>query len=209
MIFLSRVLFFSALLSSISATAKTWDFDVYLDKQKIGTHRFDYENGTLNSRADFNVKLLWVSAYRYQHQATEQWQGECLSKLSAQTQENKVKTLVDGQLQAQQFEINVNNKPLSLPACVMTFAYWNPNMRKQSKLLNPQNAEYLDVSVTSQGSSTLKVRGQNTPTQVYLLKGRFEGKEKLNIRLWYDAQDEWVGLESTTPEGYKINYKLK
>ena len=209
MIFLSRVLFFSALLSSISATAKTWDFDVYLDKQKIGTHRFDYENGTLNSRADFNVKLLWVSAYRYQHQATEQWQGECLSKLSAQTQENKVKTLVDGQLQAQQFEINVNNKPLSLPACVMTFAYWNPNLRKQSKLLNPQNAEYLDVSVTSQGSSTLKVRGQNTPTQVYLLKGRFEGKEKLNIRLWYDEQDTWVGLESTTPEGYIINYKLK
>lgn len=209
MIFLSRVLFFSALLSSISATAKTWDFDVYLDKQKIGTHRFDYENGTLNSRADFNVKLLWVSAYRYQHQATEQWQGECLSKLSAQTQENKVKTLVDGQLQAQQFEINVNNKPLSLPACVMTFAYWNPNMRKQSKLLNPQNAEYLDVSVTAQGSTTLKVRGQNTPTQVYLLKGRFEGKEKLNIRLWYDEQDTWVGLESTTPEGYKINYKLK
>jgi hypothetical protein len=209
MIFLSRVLFFSALLSSISATAKTWDFDVYLDKQKIGTHRFDYENGTLNSRADFNVKLLWVSAYRYQHQASEQWQGECLSKLSAQTQENKVKTLVDGQLQAQQFEINVNNKSLSLPACVMTFAYWNPSMRKQSKLLNPQNAEYLDVTFTAQGASSLKVRGQNTPTQVYLLKGRFEGNEKLNIRLWYDAQDEWVGLESTTPEGYKINYKLK
>lgn len=188
--------------------AKTWDFDVYLDQQKIGTHRFDLENGILNSRADFNVKLLWLSAYRYQHHATEEWQGECLSKLSSQTQENKVKTMVEGQLQAQQFEVKVNEKKFSLPACVMTFAYWNPNMRKQSKLLNPQNAEFLDVSLTSQEFSALKVRGQSIPGQVYLLKGRFEGKEKLNIRLWYDQNDEWVGLESTTPEGYKIHYKL-
>lgn len=206
---LTLFLFALTLLSSIPTLAKTWDFDVYLDKQKIGTHRFDYENGTLNSLADFNVKLLWMSAYRYQHQATEQWQGECLSKLSAQTRENKVKTIVEGQLQSQQFEVKVNEKNVSLPTCIMTFAYWNPLMRQQSKLLNPQNAEFLDVTVTGQGTSTLKVRGQNTPTQVYLLKGSFEGKEKLNIRLWYDAQDEWVGLESTTPEGYKINYKLK
>lgn len=206
---LTLFLFALTLLSSIPALAETWDFDVYLDKQKIGTHRFDYENGTLNSLADFNVKLLWMSAYRYQHQATEQWQGECLSKLSAQTRENKVKTIVEGQQHSQQFEVKVNEKNVSLPTCIMTFAYWNPLMRQQSKLLNPQNAEFLDVTVTGQGTSTLKVRGQNTPTQVYLLKGRFEGKEKLNIRLWYDERDEWVGLESTTPEGYKINYKLK
>lgn len=206
---LAKILTILCLVCTQHAWAKTWSFDVYLDQQKIGTHRFDYENGTLNSLADFNVKVLWMSAYRYQHQATEQWHGECLSKLSAQTQENKVKTVVEGQLQSQQFEVKVNEKNVSLPTCIMTFAYWNPLMRQQSKLLNPQNAEFLDVTVTSQGTNTLKVHGQSTPTQVYLLKGRFEGKEKLNIRLWYDERDEWVGLESTTPEGYKINYKLK
>ncbi|WP_232411050.1 DUF6134 family protein [Methylophilus sp. 5] len=190
------------------AQANAWSFEVWLDKQKIGTHSFTFSQNQLQSRASFKVKVLFINAYRYQHQADETWQGGCLSALSAHTEENKDVTTVAGQRQADQFVVEKNGSQQVLPACVMTFAYWNPEILKQTHLLNPQNAEYLEVTVTDEGAKTIMVKGQNTLTHQYQLNGRYQGKQKLNITLWYDQQQDWVALESITPEGYKITYKL-
>lgn len=201
-----------------SVQAKDWSFEVWLDKQKIGTHTFALNNQQLQSRADFQVKVLFINAYRYQHQADEVWQGSCLDSLQAHTEENRTVTDVSGQLKDGQFvlirEDNKNkqvansNDKQTLPVCIMTFAYWNPAILKQTRLLNPQNAEYLDVTVTDAGTKNILVKGQETPTHQYQLRGRYKGKDKLNITLWYDQQQDWVALESVTPEGYKIVYKL-
>ncbi len=196
------------LLNSHNLQAKDWSFEVWLDKQNIGTHSFSLEQNKLLSRADFKVKVLFINAYRYQHQADETWQGQCLNQLSARTTENKVLTEVKGQLQGGQFAIESNGRKQTLPACVMTFAYWNPEILKQTRLLNPQNAEYLDVTVTDQGLKDIVVKGQTVSAHQYYLLGKFENKEKLKITLWYDQQQQWVALESITPEGYKIVYKL-
>lgn len=198
-----------AALNAISvAEAKEWSFDVWLDKQNIGTHRFVLNQNLLQSRANFKVKVLFINAYRYQHQADETWQGTCLGELRAHTEENKEITDVTGLQQGNQFVVEKNGKKQSLPACVMTFAYWNPDILKQQQLLNPQNGEYLDVSVVDQGQQTMMVKGQQLNVHQYRLTGRYQGKDKLKITLWYDDQQQWVALESVTPEGYKIIYKL-
>ncbi len=202
--------FSAGMLSSVQA--KDWSFEVWLDKQKIGTHTFSLNNNQLQSRADFNVKVLFINAYRYTHQADETWQGTCLASLKAHTEENKAVTDVSGQLQDKQFVVDKQNgkngEKQTLPACTMTFAYWNPEILKQARLLNPQNAEYLDVTVTDEGAKTIMVKGQSLQTRQYRLNGRLNGKDKLKITLWYDQQQAWVALESITPEGYKIVYKL-
>ncbi len=190
------------------AEAKEWSFDVWLDKQKIGTHTFSLDQNRLQSRARFKVKVLFINAYHYQHQADEIWQGQCLSQLTAHTEENKEITDVRGQQQDDQFVIEQKTGRQSLPACVMTFAYWNPEILKQTRLLNPQNAEYLDVTVTDEGRQTIQVKGQYMVAHQYRLNGKYQGKEKLKITVWYDEQQDWVALESITPEGYKIIYKL-
>jgi hypothetical protein len=197
-----------AMLAAMPLHAQDWSFEVFLDQQKIGTHTFSLDQNQLQSRANFKVKVLFINAYRYQHQANEQWQGNCLAQLTAHTEENKEITDVKGALQTNQFVIEKNGSTQILPACVMTFAYWNPEILKQTRLLNPQNAEYLDVTVTDDGVKTIEVKGQITLTHQYRLNGRYRGKEKLKITLWYDQQQQWVGLESITPEGYKVIYKL-
>lgn len=197
-----------ALLFAVPLQAQDWSFEVYLDQQKIGTHSFSLDQNQLQSRANFKVKVLFINAYRYQHQADEQWQGNCLSQLTAHTEENKEITDVKGAIQNNQFVLEKHGSAQTLPGCIMTFAYWNPEILKQSRLLNPQNAEYLDVTVTDEGSKTIEVKGQTTLTHQYRLNGRLKGKDKLKITLWYDQQQQWVALESITPEGYKIKYKL-
>ena len=198
------VLFSSPLL------AKEWAFDVYLDKSKIGLHTFKLDqNNLLTSRAKFNVKVLFINAYSYDHTAKEQWQGDCLSRLEANTIEDKVVTNVIGAKKDRSFEISDGKASQILPECVMTFAYWNPKILQQSKLLNPQNAEYLDSKFEDLGTKSISVKGKPTETQHYKLNGSLNGKSKLNIELWYADNKDWVALKSTTPEGYVIKYKLK
>jgi Family of unknown function (DUF6134) len=195
-------------LFSSALIAQEWAFDVYLDKSKIGKHTFTLNNNNLTSRAKFNVKILFINAYKYDHTSKEQWQDDCLERIEVNTTEDKVTTKVSGKKTATGFEITDGKTKQNLPECVMTFAYWNPKILTRSKLLNPQNAEYLDTNFEKLANETITVKGKPTEASHYKLKGALNGKNKLNIELWYNQNNEWVALKSITPEGYTIVYKL-
>lgn len=197
-------------LSINTASANEWNFDVYLNDSKMGEHKFVLSDASeLTSTANFKVKILFFNAYQYEHSAVETWQGDCLSTLSAHTVEDKVITNVNAKLSAQTLRVDDGKTKQNLPACSMTFAYWNPKIVEQSKLLNPQNSEYLDTKFSKLGTEQIEVRGKKISATHYQLLGSLAGKPKLNIELWYNAANEWVALQSTTPEGYKIRYKLR
>ena len=189
--------------------AQQWAFNVYLDKSKIGSHTFTFNDNTLVSRAKFNVKVLFIEAYKYDHTSKEQWQNDCLTNIDVNTIEDKITTNVKGKKVTSGFEISDGKASQTLPECVMTFAYWNPKILDQSKLLNPQNAEYLDTTFTKLGTAKIDVKGKPTETTHYKLSGALNGVKKLNIELWYNQNNDWVALKSVTPEGYNIIYKLK
>ncbi|MDO9232331.1 MAG: DUF6134 family protein [Methylotenera sp.] len=191
--------------------AKEWNFDVYLDKTRIGQHTFRLsETNELVSQAKFNVKILFINAYQYKHDAVEQWKEGCLKRLDSSTLENDVMTKVSGKSGEGQFVVDDGKAKQVLPNCPMTFAYWNQNIVKQTKLLNPQNAEWLDTRIVELGRETLDVKGNQVEALRYKLNASLAGKAKLNIDLWYRVDNqEWVALKSITPEGYTINYKLR
>lgn len=203
------ILSISFLLATSSLHAKEWAFDVYLDKSKIGSHSFIFNDNKLVSRAKFNVKVLFINAYKYDHTSKELWQNDCLTNIDVNTTEDKVNTIIKGKKTASEFEIGDGKTNQILPECVMTFAYWNPKILEQTKLLNPQNAEYLDTTFTKIGVANMVVKGKPTDTTHYKLTGALNGVKKLNIELWYNQNNEWVALKSLTPEGYSIIYKLK
>ena len=204
----NSVLILALTLFSSSLMAQEWAFDVYLDKSKIGKHTFTYDNNLLTSRAKFNVKVLFINAYKYDHTSKERWQDDCLEGIEVNTTEDKLTTKVNGKKTSVGFEVSDGKSNQTLPACTMTFAYWNPKILSQNKLLNPQNADYLDTHFEKQANESIMVKGKPTDTTHYKLTGSLNGKNKLNIELWYNQKNEWVALKSITPEGYNIIYKL-
>ena len=144
---MARMQFLSALFLCLVcpslAMAQTWQFDVSMDGKAIGTHDFvldEKEDGqlALKSEAKFNVKFLSISVFKYHHQANELWQNDCLKKLDAKTQENSKATVVSGTQDKVAFKV-VAPTPLEIgQQCVMTFAYWNPKILHQKKLLRLQ-----------------------------------------------------------------------
>lgn len=208
---LGRGLVATLLIGTIPAPARadrSWDFLVLLDEKPIGTHRFDLiEHGAerrLTSQAHMAVKVLFVTAYTYDHHDIEHWQGGCVSKLSSTTDDNGKKHRVDVQRRDGATTVQTLDGTRRLGECVSTFAYWNPAMLQQTQLLNSQDGEYVDVKITDAGVDSIVVRGVKTPARRYELRS-----EKLSIDLWYSQRQEWLALESKTERGQKLIYKLR
>lgn len=205
-------LFLSMALLSATVTASTsteeWRFRVFLDDAEIGYHRFSLlGNGPerqLESEARYNVKFLYVTVYRYAHDSRERWQGNCLKQVEANTQDNGKTLAVRGTQDGDRFVVTNTRGEANLPACVMTFAYWNPDLLGQSRLLNVQTGEYMDVQVRPLGEETLTVRGTVQRALRYALETR-----DFRIDLWYSPNKEWLALESNTQGGRKLRYQIQ
>ena len=204
-----RAILLTLLLAPLSALANdTWDFRVFLDDKEIGTHRFDLvDNGgerVLTSQAQMTVKILFVTAYTYDHHDVEHWSGDCVAKLASKTDDNGKQHRVDAQRSNGATVVKTEQGTQTLGDCVLTFAYWNPVMVRQARLLNSQDGEYIDVKITEAGADEIMVRGVKTAARRYELRSK-----KLSIDLWYSSKNEWLALESLTDRGQKLIYKLK
>jgi Family of unknown function (DUF6134) len=201
-----------ALLSMVpglafAETSRVWNYHALLDGKPIGTHRFavtgDGPKLRLESDASFQVKILFVEVYRYQHKAREEWRGHCLARINSETRENGDKYKVDGSIRDGLFQLTTLKSGKTLAGCIMGFAYWNPRILKQTRLLNAQTGEYLPVRVESLGAETLQVRGIETRANRYSLHA-----DKMKIDVWYKDDKEWVALESVAAGGRILRYEL-
>ena len=179
-----------------------------MDGKPIGTHQFvlyDTENNQqiLKSEAKFNIKILSISFFKYHHQASEAWENNCLKKLEAKTQENSKTTLVKGVQEKTSFKLSAPNSSEINAECVMTFAYWNPKILQQKKLLNPQNGDYLSANISALGQETIFAKGQSVKAEHYKID-----TAKFKIDIWYGQDNEWLALKSLTEDG-RIDYALK
>ena len=186
-----------AVLQPATAGVDEWNFRAFLDGSPIGEHRFVLSGAGderhLSSEASFAVKLLGITAYRYRHSATERWRGNCLVRLAADTDDGGKRSRV--RLGAE------GDGPLA--GCVMSFAYWNPAIRSQTRLLNAQTGLQENVRVSRIEESVIDVRG--TATQA--VRWRITGPAAA-IDIWYSTADEWIGLDSTLESGRKLSYRL-
>jgi len=199
-----------ALLAGTAHAANgSWTFRVLLGDSDIGEHRFTLteqgEQRSMSIAATFTVKLLGLTVYRYRHQATEQWAGDCLTHLSAETDDNGTALKVTAKPAAERMlAVESPQGTAQLGPCVMSFAYWNPALLKQTALLNAQTGKLETVRVKTLGDESLSVRGQDVAARHYSI----EGLER-PIHLWYSPQGDWLALESTVAGGKRLRYVLQ
>ena len=205
-------LFTYAMLASPLADARSedpsrFDFNVFLNDKKIGTHSFELqsENGIreVKSVANFKYTVFFIPAYRYEHSNNERWQDNCLIEFAASTNANGKKSEVSGSKVDESFQIDNGATPSELPECIMSFAYWNSDFLSQRRLLNQQTGEYVDVEVQEIGSESLEVRGEAVTATRFQLTS-----PNARLTLWYSTEDEWLALESIAKNGQIIRYEL-
>jgi Domain of unknown function (DUF6134) len=189
-----------------SAT-REWNFRVYLGDSPIGNHRFrlteQQGQKSLAVDADFKVRFLFFTAYRYRHSTTEIWSNDCLQKIESYTDANGRVWNVQGSQAPDGFSTQVPESQAPLADCVKTFAYWDADILHEKALLNPQTGELVPVTVEQLADETVHVRGRDVAARKYRLLTR-----DLSLDLWYSNDSEWLALTSTTKDGRTLRYEL-
>ncbi len=198
------------MLGSVAALAnpRRWEFQVFLDDAAIGHHHFVLsDKGTereLTTDARFEVKVLFINAYRYVHDASERWRGNCLAGLTARTDDNGKQSAVQVDQQGERVSVVSSRGREALDGCVMSFAYWNPEILRQTRLLNSQTGQYEAVTIAAMGEEKITVRGAPVQAKRYRITG-----PKNPIDLWYSADNNWLALQSTLEGGRRLRYLLR
>jgi hypothetical protein len=193
-------------LFSSNLIAKEWGFDVILNDEIIGKHSFKQVGNESHSLAKFKFKFMLMN-FSYEHDSKETWNKNCLKSIISKTNDDGDLFNVSGGITNSSLKVSSNGKEKILPECIMTFAYWNPKILDQKKLMNSQDAEWLDVVIKNIGIEEKNVRGQEINTQHYIIQANKDGDEVFIIDVWYDDNMSLVGLKSPTPIGDLI-YKL-
>jgi len=191
----------------MAETGREWNFRVLLDGKEVGWHRYvvraDGDSTEVESRAQFDVRFLFLNAYRYRHEARERWRGACLDELESRTETNGTVEQVAAVARDEALVVARPSGDARLPGCVMSFAYWDPRILRAARLLNSQTGELLPVRVDARGTERLNVAGRSVPATRHRLSG-----PDLQIDLWY-ADGRWVALEAPTPGGRVLRYELQ
>jgi hypothetical protein len=192
--------------AGVSDEGRAWRFKVFLDDKPIGWHTFELSpsQGRLRSQARYDVKFLFVTAYSYAHEATEMWNGPCLERMQARTDDNGTLSSLNGRRDADGFVVEARAGREQLPACVQSFAYWDPSILSATRLLNAQTGEYVQVETGRLGRQQISVRGKPVSAQAWRIKAR-----GLQIDLWYSDDNEWLALQSPTEGGRMLRYEIQ
>lgn len=188
------------------AHAGDWEFRVLLDGREIGRHRYTLagagEDVVLRSEAEFDVRLLFFSAFHYEHEAVELWQGGCLQSLVSRTETNGERMSVTARSEGGRLAVQGPSGSREHEGCVLSFAYWDPRILAAEQLLNSQTGELIPVQVTPQGTEAVTVQGRALTASRHRISGR-----GLQIELWY-ANGRWVALETAVDGGRRLRYEL-
>jgi len=197
-----------------SSVEQHLNFTVSLDNKRIGYHKYslktDGNQQAITSEARFDVKVLFVTAFRYRHSSQETWQQNCIKDINATTTSNGRQQTLRGTNTGGNFQLTSALGPEQLNGCVQSFAYWNPQILEADALLNTQTGEHVAVDVTSLGTETLTLDDGAYLARKYSLRSTddYTG-EPVDITLWYAASNmQWLALESMAKGQRRLRYIL-
>ncbi len=202
---LSSSLFWGVSVEVQASVEKRWDFRVYLDDKEIGYHQVrlvpDADRQRVSVEARFDVKFLFLTAYRYEHRTEELWQGTCLADIRSQTDDNGEAQFIRAQPVSRGIRLVTHDGPIELKGCVRTFAYWNPELLKSNRLLNTQTGEYQTVQMIDLGKGKVDIKGDLQDAYHYRLL-----VEESSIDLWYTPDMNWLALQTIVAGGRRLSY---
>jgi hypothetical protein len=197
-----------ALAGAADAGVGNWHFTALLDGQRIGEHDFSVvqqgDEQVVETVAHFKVRTAFVTVYDYDHHDHEVWRQGCLASLNSRTDDNGHALAVHAERVSSGVVVQGAKGATALPDCVRTFAYWDPAILKQTRLLNSETGDYQPVSVTPEGPARVSVRGSAVSAQRYSLTA-----PGLALQLWYSSTGEWLALESKVKGGRTLRYEIQ
>ncbi len=179
------------LIAAIPATQRIV-FEVLRDGAPLGHHTvvFRRDGGDLHVEIDIalEVKLAFVTLYRYRHSNHETWRGERLIAIETRTDDDGTDYWLRGRAEATGFRVEGSSGSFLAPGDIMPTSYWNSQTVNRSQLLDSQKGRLIEVTTASAGAESLQMPGRRVAARRYSMDG------DLDLDLWYTDQGEWAKI---------------
>ena len=178
-------------------------FKVFRDGEPLGHHRvaFRREAEDLHVEIDIQleVKLAFLTVFRYRHTNHEVWRDGHLVAIETRTDDDGESYWLSGRATESGLEVEGSGGRFVAPADVMPTSYWNAEMVTKNRLLDTQRGRLIDVEIVPVGAEIVLVAGQPVNAQRYTVTGDLE------LDLWYATDGEWAKI-SFEARGAEVVY---
>lgn len=198
-----------SLFSALSAQAApppggVLDFTVLRNGSEVGRHEMLFRNEAdglkIDIRTNVAVKIAFVTAYRFEHEGHEVWQGGRLVRLWSKTNDDGAKHVLDVTAGGSDLVVMADGKDAEKATVSIPASLWNERLVQQKNILNTLDGTRMAIQVADLGTEAVAVKGEKVPARHYAVTG------DLQRELWYDAQNILVKVRFKAKDGSDIEY---
>lgn len=166
-------------------------FRVLRGGSTIGNHTVSFQGpaNRLTTQTDIQlqVRVAFVTAFRFSHRSTEEWRDGRLASIRSRTDDNGQVYEVSGSPVADGFRVVGPGGPFVAPGDLLTSnSVWNSAFVKQSLLINAQQGGELGLSARAIGSEAPSGAPSDVAMKYRVVTPHLAGY------VWYDRNGQWV-----------------
>ena len=179
-------------------------FDVYREGDRVGFHRvrFTEDEGTLNVRSTFNLKIdfLFFSVFQYRYLSNARWVDGHLEHIIVSVNDDGDEIQMTASRRGDSVHGVGPNGNFTTASPIFPTNHWNAAVIGQTRVLNTLTGRVNTVAITAQEVDTV-------PTENGSIQAtRFAYSGDLDNEVWYDDEGRWVKMRFTGRDGSTIEY---
>lgn len=180
------------------------DFTVLRNGSEVGRHemlfRSEADGLKIDIRTNVAVKVAFITAYRFEHEGHEVWQGAHLARLWSKTNDDGTKHVLDVTAGGDSLVVMADGKEPEKSTASIPASLWNERIVQQKSILNTLDGSRMAIQVADLGTEAVLVKGAKIPARHYAITG------DLQREVWYDAQNVLVKVRFKAKDGSDIEY---
>jgi hypothetical protein len=181
----------------------TLNFAVTRNGEQIGSTTVKWQrNGDrtiVETATAVQVKIAFITVYRYEQQITERWTGGRLDALNAVTNDNGSTHRVSVARSGDKLLVDANGKVSQVDPAMIPASLWNASLVRMKEALNTKDGSVMPVSVVDRGKEQLVVQGRP------LTAHRYSIRTTILQEVWYDDHQRLLKVELRGSDGSTIN----
>ena len=191
---------------AFAAESEVQEFAVYRNDSPIGRHslRFSREGQRLAVEIDIEleVKLAFITLYRYRHSNRELWEQGRLLSFTSRTDDNGTRHEVEARRTGEVILVRGSQGTIEAPGDALPTTYWHRRFLDAPVWIDTQEGGLKRCMVTPSGTVQVAAAGNKVGADGFAISG------DLSLDLWY-AGPQWVKLEFKGSDGSVIDYRLE
>lgn len=193
-------------VAAAPASAETLRYAITRNGDQIGSHTVEITRTgpetAVTIDTELVVKVLFITAYRFQHMDSERWTNGHLIALKLTTDNNGTRHKVSVVMKPTGLEIEADGKTSPLDRNIATGSLWNSDILKHTQMLDTQEGQVLPLMVIDDGPEDVTVNGHPLKAHHYTLKSKYTQD------VWFDDHQRLVQVKLVGTDGSVISYVL-